>query len=1122
MANETKLSDWLTELGLGDYVETFQENDIDWSIIPELTTDDLKDLGVTSIGLRRKFIKAVSELGTPAASSKAKPPATEATLAQQAERRQISVLFCDMVGSTSLSTQIDPEDMREVQRMYQDAVAAAVSKYGGHIANFIGDGIVVYFGWPLASENQALQAVRAGREALASVIELKIPGTDLTLSARAGIATGQVVVGDLAGEISHQSAAISGEAPNRAARLQELAGPGQLTIDVTTQRLLKSSFDLTELGAHQLKGLSTDIEVFRVDDERSIDSHFDAVSAAHGEKPFVGRQNDDELIKARWQRTLAGEGQVVLLSGEAGIGKSRMISHLSASIDEERATILRYQCAQNLVNAALHPVAAAIERSARFSRSDSLETKLEKLESALYPGERPIKETAALLSDVLKLPTEDRYPALGMSPQRQLEETLLALLEQTHALAERNPVLIIFEDLHWADPTTLDLLGRLMAEITARPIMLLATYRQEFSPPWPLDAHITQITLNRINTAQCADMIDQLTGGKPLNAEIKAQIIAKADGVPLFVEEITKTVLEAGYVFETDTSFEPVGGAVDLSIPSTIQDTLTARLDRHSPVKNIAQIGACIGREFAFEPLLATAEMPEPSLIEALVQLVQAEIVYQRGAPPLSTYIFKHALLRDAAYDSLLRNRKRQYHKQLFDFIEAQDRVDVNRAALHADAAGLAEKAASYYLQAGRAAMGAGTFSEAVSQLSLGLSQIPLADPSVDRDRAELDLRVSLGTAEMAMKGWAADEIITALDPAVPLAKTLEDDFALGLSLFSIWIYHATRADMVTAQQWLSEMDAVVANSDNTDLQMIADTAASMNYFWVGAFDKAEERRVRTIRDYEAPKHRHLVQYMNHDPYATVHQWGGATQLWCQGFPDQAMEAAAEALSHARTLESPFSVIFALTLGSISLIEAGQGRRMLAQCEEASAICDEIGLPFIKIVSCNSLKGRALIALGEDAEGLPTLTESTAMWEAVGGKTTYGEYTTRLATALGRLGRFDEAFESSNRALAHQAETGEIWYQPESHRIHGTLLLQAPAPNKAQGVAYLEQALTLAKAKGALSFELRAATSLARLKREAGNGLEAEQLLAPVYDQFTEGFDTPDLQAAKMLLEKVS
>ena len=1027
-----------------------------------------------------------------------------------------------MVGSTSLSTQIDPEDMREVQRMYQDAVAAAVAEYGGHVANFIGDGIVVYFGWPIASENQALQAVRAGRAALDSVTELKIPGTHLTLSARAGIATGQVVVGDLTGETARQSAAISGEAPNRAARIQEIAGSGQLAIDEATKNLLKSSFDLSPLGAQQLKGIDTVVNAFRVDDERSIDSHFDVISAAHGDKPFVGRSSDDAVIRACWDRAAAGEGQVVLLSGEAGIGKSRMISQLCSGLDEENTTILRYQCAQNLSNAALHPVAAALERAARFERADSIEVRLEKLESALHETDRPKEQTAALLGAVLKLPVETRYPALGMSPQRQLEETMLALLEQNRYLAKTGPVLILFEDLHWADPTTLDLLGRLMTDLTALPVMLLATYREEFAPPWPMDAHITQVALSRISTAQCSEMIDQLTGGKPLNAAIKAQIIEKADGVPLYVEEITKTVLEAGYVVETETAFEPVGSTVDLSIPSTIQDTLMARLDRHSPVKNIAQIGACIGREFAFEPLLATSKMAEPSLVDALVQLVEAEIVYQRGAPPLSTYIFKHALLRDAAYDSLLRKRKRQYHQQLFDFLEAQERVDINRAALHAEAAGLADKAASYYLQAGRAAMGAGTFSEAVSQLSLGLSQVPLIDEGSDSDRTELDLRVGLGTAEMAMKGWAADEIITALDPAVPLAKELKDDFALGLSLFSIWIYHATRADMTTAQHWLAEMDEVVAQSDNTDLQMIADTAASMNYFWVGAFDKAEERRIRTTRDYEAPKHRHLVQYMNHDPYATVHQWGGATQLWCQGYADQAMEAAAEALAHARTLESPFSVIFALTLGSLSLIEAGQGRRMLEQCVEASLICDEIGLPFIKIVSCDSLKGRALIALGEDEEGLPTLTNSTAMWEAVGGKTTYGEYTTRLATALGRLGRFDEAFEASNRALAHQANTGEIWYQAESHRIHGNLLLTAPAPQRAEGIGYVEKALALAKTQGARSFELRAATTLAKLMRADGKGREAEELLAPIYDRFTEGFGTPDLQAAKALLEKVS
>ncbi len=1123
MKPDSAVGTWLESLGLGEHAEAFASNDIEWDVLPELTSEDLKDLGVSSLGQRKRILKAIAELGDapvlqPETKPEPAPPATD----RNAELRQVSVLFCDMVGSTALSAQIDPEDLREAQRLYQDAVAAIATAHGGHVANYLGDGIVVYFGWPVASENQTLQAARAGQAAVEKVASIRVPGTDHYMAARAGIATGRVVVGDLVGESSHQSAAISGKAPNLAARLEALAPPGHVVVDDLTRRLLRSAFELEDFGTHQLKGFQGDVQAFLVKNERQHDYQPDLIDTPLKATELVGRKGDDELIKDRWDQTVGGNGQAVFLTGEAGIGKSRMIHQLRKRLAGKPGTVISYQCAQNLTNAALHPVVATLEKYAGFERDDSAGTKLDKLEKVVHQTRRPKQQTVALLAAMLKLPTDKRYPALGMSPQRLLEETLAVVIEQILAIAGTDPLLIVFEDLHWADPTTLDLIGRLIGEIGSRRIMLLATYRMEFRPPWHSYPHVTQLTLNRISQSACSDMIDQLTGGKRLDARIKAQIIEKADGVPLFVEEITKTVLEAGYVVETDTGFEPVNDKIDLGIPATIQDALTARLDRFSEVKNVAQIGACIGRDFSYDMLNSIAGMQEPSLASALEQVVLAEIVFGRGTPPLSTYLFKHALLRDAAYDSLLRKRKQHYHSQIVKYLEAQKPVDKVRAAMHAAAAGEPQKAAAYFLEAGKASMGAGTFVEAISQLRLGLAEIPKLEKGEARDRHELDLRVALGTAEMTVKGWAADEIVEVLDPAVALAKKLEDDFALGLSLFSIWIYHATRADMATAQTWLAEMDAVALGNNSLELQMIADTAASMNYFWVGAYKKSEMRRVRVLRDYDFDRHRHLVHHMNHDPYATVLQWGGATQLWVQGYPDQAVAAVDKAIAHARKLENPFAVVFALSLGSMALIEAGLGDRMLEQCAEASAICDEIGLPFIKIVSCDSNRGRALVALGRDEEGVDFLTRSTAMWEAVGGRTTYGEYTSRLAAALGRLGRFEEAFELSQKALEHQETTGEVWYQPETYRNHARLLLSAPEPDVEAGVTYLERACKLALAQGAKSFELRATLTLAEHLVGIGELEQAKSRLSAIYAQFEEGFDTPDLSAAKNLLDRLT
>ena len=1111
---------WLRELGLADHAAAFAANDIDWEILPELTSEDLRDIGIESVGHRRKLLKAIAALSDgPQPSPDVQPQPVPAE--HLAERRQVSVLFCDMVGSTSLSAQIDPEDMREIQRMYQDAVAAAMSANGGHVANYVGDGVVVYFGWPQATENQASQAVRAGLAALEKVAQITVSDARVTLSARVGIATGQVVVGDLSGENSHQAGAISGETPNRAARLQDLAEPGQLIVDALTQRLLKPGFELCDLGLVELKGLDRNVQAFRVGNEYPELGELPFADSPGDAMEMVGRDGDDQLIKDRWRQALAGDGQAILLTGEAGIGKSRMVRQLVQHAAGDGRALLRFQCAQNLSNAALHPIGRMIESLAAFDRQDTTDMKFAKLEAWLGTSREAGCQRSALLGSVIGLPVEQRYPPLGMSPQRHLEEILATVVELIINHGNGAPLLIVFEDLHWADPTSVELVGRLISEIGTRQTMLMATCRTEFTAPWPSYPHLTQLKLNRIGQAACDALIDQVTGGKPLDARIKTKIIEKADGIPLFVEEITKTVLEAGFVIETETGFVPVDDETELGIPATIKDALTARLDRFAPVKNVAQIGACIGRDFSYDLLKSIADVPETELKEALLQLVRAEIVFSRGAPPLSTYLFKHALLRDAAYDSLLRNRKRQYHSRIVTYLEGQNPLDAVRAAVNAAAAGEPRKAAEFFLQAGRTSMASGTFGEAISQLRLGLSESARLPEGQDRDRMELDLRVALGTAEMAVKGWAADEIVEVLNPAIPIAKSLGDDLALGLSLFSIWIYHATRAEMETSQLWLAEMDQVALSNDSPDLQMVADTAASMNYFWIGDYEKAALRRVRTLRNYRADQHGHLVHYMNHDPYATVLQWAGATQLWVQGYPEQALAAIDKAIAHARTLESPFAVVFALTLGSLALIEMGEAERMLTQCAEASAICDEIGLPFIRIVSCESLRGRALVSLHKDSEGVETLLQSTALWEAVGGRTTYGEYTSRLAAGLGRLGRFEEALEQSGKSLAHQSRTRETWYYPESLRNHAVLLLSLPEPRCGEAIDYLIQACALAKRQGARSFELRATTTLAAHLAETGERAAALSSLAPVLEQFTEGFDTPDLIAARRLLDRL-
>ena len=608
-------------------------------------------------------------------------------------------MFADLVGSTNLSERLDPEELGDVLRTYQNAVTAEVVRFEGHIAKYMGDGVLAYFGYPLAHEDDAERAIRAALGIVQSLCNLQPKPDHLTLEVRVGIATGGVVVGELIGGGEAQERSVVGETPNLAARLQSLARPNEVVISRSTRRLVGGLFDLADMGTQQVKGFAKTVRAWRVIGESQAESRFEALHSA-ALTPLVGREEELALLQRRWEEAREGEGQVVLLSGEPGIGKSRLTRALQQRLDEETYTRIIHYCSPYHTNSALRPIIDHLQRAARIDREDDDEQKLAKLEELLALSTEHPSGVTPLFAALLSIPTRERYPPLDLAPEEQMTRTLDALVAQVVGLAQRLPVLELFEDVHWIDPTSLELLERLIERVRSLPVLLVITFRPEFKPSWIGHPHVTSLTLNRLSRKSGRAMIDRLTAGKTLPTEVLNQIVAKTDGVPLFVEELTKNVLESGLLREEEEGYVLSGPLPPLAIPATLHDSLTARLDRLMPVKEVAQIGAAIGREFSYELLALVTPLRENELHDALARLEESELVFRRGTPPHATFTFKHALVQDAAYDSLLRSKRQQIHAAIARAVEKhfpeKATLQPEMLAHHYSEAGLPERAIEY------------------------------------------------------------------------------------------------------------------------------------------------------------------------------------------------------------------------------------------------------------------------------------------------------------------------------------------------------------------------------------------------------------------------------------------
>jgi class 3 adenylate cyclase len=733
---------WLERCGLAHLVRTFADHGIDFDVLADLTEDDLKDLGL-SLGDRRRLQRAIAERAEAEqpTGTEAAPAATRRTA--EAERRHMTVLFCDLVASTELSARLDPEDLAVVIGDYHTSCAEVVGRWDGHIARYLGDGVLVYFGYPKAHEDDAERAVRAGLDLITAVNRMHTQDST-PLHARVGIATGLVMVGELLGTGTAQEETVVGETPNLAARLQALAQPDSVVIAPRTRHLLGGLFELTDLGEHRLKGFADPIRAWSVVGEGKAESRFEAL---HGTTltPFVGREHELGMLLERWSWASEGDGQVVLLPGEPGIGKSRMVRALRERLADETYILSHYGSPYHQ-NSALHPVIACLQRVAKLDRSETPEQQLDKVEALVARTGDPA-EVVPLVASLLSVPHETRHPRLTLSPQRQKQRLLEVLAEQIEALARERPVLAIFEDAQWIDPSTLEWLDLVIQRAQQIRMLVIVTFRPEFTPPWSTQAHATLLPLNRLGRRQGAAMVERVSGSRTLPAEIRDEIVARTDGVPLFLEELTKTVLESGVV--TDTQQQPLP---PLAIPATLHDSLMARLDRLAPVKEVAQIGAAIGREFAYPLLAAVAPVGERDLQLALQQLIDAELVFRRDTPPQATYSFKHALVQEAAYGSLLRSRRLQLHARIAAVLEQQDvAAEPELLAHHYTHAGFSERAVDYWQQAGKRAAARSAMVEAAGHLGRALEVLATLPEAPSRWSKELELQTTLGRALIAV-----------------------------------------------------------------------------------------------------------------------------------------------------------------------------------------------------------------------------------------------------------------------------------------------------------------------------------------------------------------------------------
>jgi class 3 adenylate cyclase/predicted ATPase len=1108
---------WLRELGLAQHEAAFREQQIEADVLPELTDRHLRELGL-SFAHRLILLRAIRELEEelpPSAPSKA----AETEPRDGAERRQLTVMFCDLVGLSALTAVSDPEDMAELIRASQGAITSAVARFDGHVARSVGDGATLYFGYPRAHEDDAERAVRAGL-ALVVAIDTLARERDVPIEARAGISTGLVVVGEVIGEGEARERGVVGDTPNLAARLRNLAAPGTIMVSDYTRRLLGRSFELKALGPQPIKGFTSDVQAWRILRERKDVTRFEA-SRSGALTPFVGRELEMAALMAHWRAAVNGQGQVVILSGEAGIGKSRMVAGLRERIRKEPHLVLRFQCSPHHINDAFFPVIGQTWRDAGLVSGEPAAARLDKLEKVSEGAGLDPQTIVPYLASLLGIPASGRYALVDIEPRELKERTGSALMALMIALARQAPLLILLEDAHWIDPSTLDLTHQTVANTCDLPILLVVTHRPEFMPPWDGPGHVTRLSLNRFDEAEAAAMVESMVGGRKLPSEVRDQIVEKTDGVPLFLEELTKSVLESGLLREEKGVYVLAAALTPLAIPSTLHDSLMARLDRLSPVKEIAQIGAAIGREFSHDLLAAVAPIKGEALDNALRQLIDAELIRREGTPPNLTYAFKHALVQDAAYGSLLRSRRQRIHADIAQAL-AQGSAEICPPAIiarHFTEAGLYASAAPAWLSAAELALLQSAPVEAERHAGAGLALIPRIEAGSARDALELALLVARANALVPLKSISAPETFAALAAAKELLdRGVGTDLQRVSILYGLCSGSALHAKLSQALDFARGIIEVAERRDDAASRVVG------------------YRQLGTIQLFTGDNRAALASLRKGEQYCPA-GWQKALSFrfgWDQRLAMLAFEVLARlslglldsaAGIAARVQEEAAQHGHATTMASATFCSRTWPKLVLgdladleADCAGLVTYCAEKKVEQIRLLAILLCAYARSMRAPVDTN-IAALRIAFAELQKSGGHAGSSMFFCCLAEASIAAGDLASASQALQDGFAFVKRSGERYWLADLHRLNGRLALGRRMPDRVLAESCFTTAIQVARGQEARLLELRAANDLTQLWRDLQSDQDAHALLQPILDAIEGGETAPDVRTARSFLE---
>lgn len=1092
----TDLAEWLGRHGLGQYAQTFAENNIEYSVLPDLTEDDLEKIGV-SLGHRKILLRAVDALRS------------QSIQRREAEFRQITVMFCDLVGSTQLSEKLDPEDLHKLIDAYRRECSTAIKRYGGEVARYFGDGVMAFFGWPYAHEDDAVRAVHAALEIVSGVMKISGP---VSLACRVGVCSGPVVVGGQENSTTSWSMDAVGETPNIAARLQTLAVPNTVLISESTKRLASTAFDLHDLGLQELKGVTEPVHVYRVHAAKSAGSRFEAAHAG-SLTPLIGRSSELRLLLDRWEKAKEGDGQAILLSGIPGVGKSRLLHELISHIQDEPHLLLRYQCSPYYSQSAFFPMIEQIEHAAQLTAREADAEKIAKLQAYLPQSIGNSKDSLLLIAKLLSISSENYRELSELTPQQIKNRTISTLVDMLLAFSVQRPTLCIFEDAHWLDASSVELLELIISRIGHARVLLIVSCRPEFRPTWLAHANITTYSLTRLSQSEVKTMIRDLLRGGSIPQKLVDQIIEKADGVPLFIEELTSSTLSA----PLRETLGPTEQPALLRVPETLSDALMERLDRVAPSRRVAQIAAVIGREFSHDILSAAARIDEDDMRSALSLLEKADIIYRTGVSPFVRYAFKHVLLRDAIYDSLLRSKRQQIHADIAAILEqdypklVENQPEV--LAFHYQEASNHQIAIRYWFESGQRALAHSANAEAIANFRKALQLLNALPETPERTKQEIDIQLALGIPLIAVEGYAATETREAFSRARTLCLGLGDIPEYFQALFGLWgnRWMSGKNDeaLRMAEEFLSRSQVL---SDPV-LLMVAHRVMGSTLLTVGEFRSSANHFEETIRLSTGKDERPLYNLYMVEPRAAsllLLSW----DLWFLGYPDQSLSRVLEALALGQGLGHPYTVAFAHYMTSVVHLLRGDAVHALESAERSFEMSQEQRFSLYAILSRIS-RGKAIGELGRlgEAQAEIALGIDEARRSGVGFMLPMME--SWLAEVHAKTGENERALAIVERALTDIGDvTGRSW-EAELHRQRAQILLVLDPSRVSEAESHLKKSIAVACGQSAKSLELRAATSLAELRQTQGRPDEARALLEPIYSWFHEGSETADLKRAR-------